>query len=196
MNLSELRTEVYTLTNRPDLEAQTLTAVRAATLKLHQKDFYSKDLFETGVQFTTAEYLQQIEYRALIPRWRALKYLRKTNSAGTEQGKFFDVVVPENVLDGYNQSRTDICYLAGEALQIKSSTEIQYAILGCYVNPNITELGYDSWIAQDHPYAIVFDAAATVFKAVGDTDQFAAYTQLAAEQAQLIQVSNILAQGY
>lgn len=196
MNLSELRAEVYTLTNRPDLVAQTLTAIRAATLKMHQRDFYPKDLFETGIIFTTASYLQQIEYRNLIPLWRAFKYLRKTNLAGTEEGAFFEVVSPENVLDSYKQARKDICYLAGEVLQIKSSTEVQYTILGCYLNPNVTELGYSSWIALDHPYAIVFEAASSVFKMIGDTEQFAAYTQLAAVQAQEIQISNVLAQGY
>ena len=59
MTLNELIAEVYTITNRPDLVAQTLMAVRSATLKLHQSDYYYKDIFETGFQFTSAEYLQQ-----------------------------------------------------------------------------------------------------------------------------------------
>jgi hypothetical protein len=196
MTLNELIAEVYTITNRPDLVAQTLTAVRSATLKLHQSDYYYKDLRENGVSFLTAEYLQQIEYRALFPKWRALKYIRKTDSTGQEQGKFLDIIVPENILDEYKLNRVDVAYVAGEVVQIRSSTQLQYTIVGRYDNPDITQSGYNSWIALDHPYAIVFEAASTVFKMVGDTDQFAAYTSLAAMQLIEVRNSNVLAQGY
>ena len=196
MNLSELRAEVYTITNRPDLVAQTLTAIRAATLKLHQRDYFYKDLFETGISFPAAEYLQQIEYRTLIPRWRSLKYIRKTDVTGTEQGAFLDVIAPENVLDDYKLNKTDVCYVAGEAIKIRSKTQLQYAILGCYRNPDITEATYNSWIALDHPYAIVYEAASGVFKMIGDTEQFAAYSDLAGAQMQEVVISNIQATGY
>lgn len=196
MTLNELIAEVYTITNRPDLVAQTLTAVRSATLKLHQSDYYYKDLRESGVSFLTPEYTQQIEYRTLFSKWRALKYIRKTNSSGQEQGKFLDIIVPENVLDNYNINRNDVCYVAGEVIQIRSSTQVQYTIVGRYDNPDITVAGYNSWIAFDHPYAIAFEAASTVFKMIGDTDQFSAYTQLAALQLIEVRNSNVLAQGY
>lgn len=197
MTLNELIAEVYTITNRPDLVAQTLTAVRSATLKLHQSDYYYKDLFETGASFSTAAYLQQLEYRTLVPRWRALKYIRKTDSAGTDTGSFIEVVsVPEQIIDSYKINRNDVCYVAGEVVQIRSSTELQYIFLGCYRNPDITQTGFESWIAVDHPYAIIFLAASMVFKMIGDTDQFAAYTGLAAMQASDIAVSNVQAIGY
>lgn len=196
MTLNELRQEVYTLTNRPTLVAETLTAIRSATLKLHQSDYYYKDLVENGILFTNALYVQSLDYRTLVPLWRALKYLRKTNSTGTELGAFFEIITPEQVLNNYQIDREDVCYVAGAYLQIRSSTELQYAMMGYYVNPNVTEAGYSSWIALDHPYAIVFEAAATVFKMIGDTEKFAAYTQLAAMQAAEVRMSNIQAQGY
>lgn len=197
MTLNELIAEVYTITNRPDLVGQTLTAVRSATLKLHQQDYFYKDIFETGVTFTTAAYLQQLEYRTLVPRWRALKYIRKTDSTQYADGAFLEVLaVPEMVEDAYRINRNDVCYVAGSVVQIRSSTELQYILLGCYLNPDITVAGYNSWIALDHPYAIVFEAASAVFKMIGDTDQFAAYTLLAREHAAEISISNIQAVGY
>ena len=195
MNLTELQQEVYTLTNRPDLVAETLSAVRAATLKLHQSDYFYKDLFETGVVFTYAAYLQQLEYRDLIPNWRSLKYIRKTDASGSDSLGFFDLIVPENVLDSYTLNRSDVAYVAGSVIQMKSSTEFQYMILGCYVNPDITTSGYDSWIAQDHPYAIIFEAAATVFKMIGDTEKFAAHTGMAQMEKNNLLISNIESTG-
>lgn len=197
MTLTELRNEVYTLTNRPDLVAETLSAIRAATLKLHQQDYYYKDLYETGIDFGVAAYKQQMEYRLLVPNWRALKYIRKTDNTGYDDGQFLEVLaIPEMVEDDYKINKKDVCYVAGTVVQILSSTELRYILLGCYVNPNITEAGYNSWIALDHPYAIVFEAAATVFKMVGDTEKFAAHTALAQMEANNVKISNIQAVGY
>lgn len=192
---TELCDDVYTLTNRPDLIAETKLAVKAATLKLHQSDFFFKDIYETGIVFNAADYTQQIEYRTLITRYRALKYIRKSDSAATP-GDFLSIITPAQVLDQYGISNEDICYVAGEVIQIKSSTELQYAIFGCYINPNIVEASYNSWVALDHPYAIIYEAAVSVFKAIGYDEQATTFSRLAAEQLQLIRVSNIQAEGY
>lgn len=196
MTLTELRQEVYNITNRPSLVVETLTAIRSATLKLHQLDYFYKDIVEAGISFPAAAYVQQIEYRALLPRWRALKYLRKTDSTGEEQGPIFEVIPPESVVDQYRVNRTNVCYVAGAVIQIRAESQLQYCLLGAYVNPDITEGGFNSWLATDHPYAIVFEAAALVFKMIGDTDQFAAYTGLAAMQAAEVRTSNIQPVGY
>lgn len=191
---AELLADVYTLTNRPDLVNETKVAVKAATLKAHQIDFFYKDLFETGIQWSPVAYTQSLDYRTLFPRWRALKYLRKY--ADGVPGKFFDILTPEQVLDSYSLAREDICYGAGEMIEIKSSTEDDYMLLGCYLNPDISETAYSSWVALDHPYAIVYDATATVFKTIGFDEQSAQYRQMVAEQYAMIRQSNILANGY
>ena len=196
MNFAELVDEVYTITGRPDRVAETTAAIKSATLKAHQSDFYYKDIFETGVSFQTSDYLQQLEYRTLIPLWRAVKYLRKYDNSGQAPGKFLSLVLPENTLDRYVVEKTNIYYAAGAYLNIKSDTQEQYYLLGCYLNPDITNLGYNSWVALDHPYAIIFDAAATVFKAIGKDEEAAAYRQLVAEQFAMIKSSNIVATGF
>ena len=195
MNLTELQAEVITITGRPDRVAETLLAVRQATLALHQCDYFYKDLYETGISFTSSAYLQELEYRSLLPLFRSLKFLRKADSSGTP-GDFFEVVQPESIIDGFGYDRTNVCYVAGASIEIKSSTEFQYALLGCYLNPNITTVGYNSWIALDHPYAIVFEAAEKVFKMIGKTEEFAAYKLLRDEEVQRLKISNLQALGY
>ena len=188
--------EVYNLTNRSDLVNETATAVKAATLKVHQSDFYPKDLYETGVSFTTAAYVQSLEYRSIAPNYRALKYIRKTDADATDTGKFLEIVTPEKVVDDYKLNRTDIAYLAGSVIQIKSSTELQYIYFGCYVHPDVTSTGYNSWIADEHLYAIVFEAAGMVFKMIGFDEQAAMNKQLAGELLQEVRSSQLLAVGY
>lgn len=196
MTLAELIVEVYTITGRADRVAETLSAVRSATLKAHQSDFYAKDLVENIIAFNTAEFVQNLDYRALLSRWRALKYIRKYNITSGTPGKFLSTVVPENVMDKYAIQQQDICYIAGQFLQINSSTQEQYYILGNYLNPDITEVGYSSWVALDHPYAIVYDAAATVFKAIGKDEESSAMRSLVQEQYADIKISSLSTTGF
>lgn len=196
MTLTELIQEVYTITGRPDRVADTLSAIKAATLKCHQSDYYYKDMFESGIAFDSADYVQSLDYRALLPRYRALKYLRKYDVSTNTPGKELDIILPEQVLDDYKVQKGDICYVAGSYIQINSMTSEQYYLMGCYLNPDITEAGYNSWVALDHPYAIIFEAAGGVFKAIGKDEEAAAYRQTSAEQISMIKMSNISPVGF
>lgn len=188
--------QVYTLTNRPDLVAETELAVKQATLKGHQSDYYYRDILETAINFGAASYFQTLGVKGLLPRYRAVKWARKYDAVGEEAGKFFDLVLPEQTLDSYNQNRTDIMYAAGDVLQFRSSTEFQYILFGCYQNPELSSASYNSWIAQDHPYYIVTEATRIVFKAIGYDAQEATFNRLAMEQLQGLKLSNIVAGGY
>jgi len=198
MTLAELIQEVYGITGRPDRVAETLSAIKAATLKAHQSDYYWKDILEAGAAFPTAEYLQTWDYRTTLPFWRSAKYFRKydqtTNPA--TPGKLLTKVVTENVFDDYSIEKKDIWYAAGGFIQLRSSTKEDTYLFGAYMNPNVTDSGYNSWIALDHPYAIVFDAAATVFKAIGKDEEAASYRNMVAEQISMLRASNIDSVGY
>ena len=189
-----LLADVYTITNRSDLEAETSMAVRAATLKLHQSDFYPRDLVESRVQFSTADYFQALAYKALFPGMRALSYVRKYES--DEPTQFLDLVSPTNILDSYSLAKENIAYLAGEVVQIRSNTQITDVLLGFYNNPTTLPDTYASWIADLYPFAIVTEAAAQVFKMIGKDEEAAMYKQLSMEQAMIVRNSNITAEGF
>lgn len=196
MTLAELIAEVYTLTGRPDRVAETASAIKSATLKAHQCDFFYKDIFESGVSFSSSEYVQNLDYRTLIPLWRAVKYLRKWDVNTGTAGKFITLITPAQLMDRYGVEKDDIYYAGGAELTIKCSSPQQYFLLGAYVNPDITTAGYNSWVALDHPFAIIYDAAATVFKAIGKDEEAAAMRGLVAEQIAMVRTSNILPEGY
>ena len=196
MTLAELLAEVYTITGRPDRTAETSLAVRSATLKAHQSDYYYKDIYEVGVDFGTSLAIQDLDYRNILPKWRALKYLRKYDYVNSAPGKELDIILPEQIFDRYSTQKADICYVAGAYIHINSSDAQQYYLLGCYLNPDITDAGYNSWVALDHPYIIILDAAATVFKSIGKDEEAAAYRNLVAEQIAMLKMSNIDAVGF
>lgn len=189
-----LLNDVYTITGRPDLTAESSYAVRAATLKLHQSEFYPRDLKETAIRFSTPGYFQTISYSTLFPRFRSLSYVRKFE--GGEPTNFLKVITPTNVLDSYNVDKENVCYLAGDVIQIRSLTSVSDILLGFYENPITLEDTYDSWIADLYPFAITTEAAATVFKMIGKDEETSMYRQLAAEHTLIVRNSNILAEGF
>lgn len=193
---AEVLDEVYNLTKRRDLVAETKTAVKAATLKAHQSDYYYKDLFETGIQFLTSELIQDLAYREVIPNFRSLKYIRRSDINADQNGPFFTLLTPEQILDPYGVNKENICYVAGEVIHIRSDAAFQYMFFGCYVNPNITEGAYNSWVSTDHLYAIVFEAARVIFKTIGYDEESSTYEKLVTEQFQLLKAANIDAHGY
>jgi len=204
MTLTELTQQVYTITNRPDRIAETLSAIQSATLKMHQSDFYWKDIFEAGYNAgsNAIAYEHDIDYRSIIPLFRAWKYIRKWSPDLTGQnplgcpGKLLTLVEPMNVFDDYHAQKTDVYYGAGQYVHVKSSTLDQYYILGCYINPNITSSLYSSWIAIDHPFAIIYEAAAMVFKAVGKDEEATTYRTLNADQIGILKQNNVTALGF
>ncbi len=206
-DLNSLVQKVFTITNRPDLQAETELAVKSAILQAHRLDYFPKDLREETLKFTTAEYLQAIEYKTLFPRFKSLKYIRKYDNSTTPpsnnlwyengMGSFLKMLTPEQVLDRYSFQLADVCYLAGSLLQIKSSTKLGYVVLGFYQYPDVTPAGFNSWIADECEEGIYFLAAAIVFGTVLSNQSAAGANQAQASQAlkQLVS-TNILGEGY
>jgi len=198
-SLTSLIDDVFLLTNRPDLVGETTLAVRNATLKAHSLDFFPKDLFETGVQFDYPQSQQTLEYKTLVPRWRALKYIRTyvpDSTGGGCPGPMLEVVTPDSLIDSYGRHRPNVCYVAGLNLQIRTTTAQQYYLLGCYVYPDVTTDNYSSWIADEQPSLIQYEAAATIFKSIGFDEQEAAYRRMLLDEYALLKQNNILANGY
>ena len=186
MTFDELVSEVHLITNRPDLVNETKSAIKAATLKGHKSDFYSKDIFEAGIEFAASDYTQSLDYINIMANFRAFKYVRRVDSAADNMGKFFEIITPEESLDSYGANRTDIAYVAGRVLEIKSAVMFKYALVGAYVLPIVREGVYRSWIAEQCPHFIVYEAARIIFRSIGQIEESNAYSQLMAEELQLL----------
>jgi hypothetical protein len=193
---ADMLTQVYTITGRSDLVTETTLALRQATLKAHNSDFFPLDIYEFAINFSSAAYYQQLDYQTLVPLWRSLKYIRKYDSVGQTAGKFLKIITPELLMDKYQVEQTDIVYIAGTQLQIKTSDSNQYFLVACYVNPNTDPANYSSWIANVQDTVIVTIAATIVFKMIGFDEQAQSYAALAADQLAMLKESYLLANGW
>ena len=192
----QMLADVYEITNRPDLVGETTAAVKAATLKAHHSDFYSKDIHEEAFSFPAASYRQSFDYIQAVDNFRSFKYARKADDACDDAGVFFCIITPEESLDSYGRNRTDVAYVAGRVLEMRSSTKFDRFLLGCYIHPIVRTGAYCSWIAMQYPYAIIYEACRVVFKAIGKSEESAQMTGLVAEEYGLLKLSNIQDVGY
>ena len=197
VSLSSLISDVYLLTNRPSLEGETALAVKAATLKAHTSDDYIYDFQENSIQFDAAGYFQSLDVKTVFPFWRKARYLRIYDNTqyGGGPGRILTYIEPEKVVDEFSANRTDIWYQAGSNLQIRTSTQAQYFLVGYYKNPDVTNNGYSSWIADNYPMAIVYEAAAIIFKTIGYDEQVVTYRGMVAEQMQLLKQTSLTGVG-
>lgn len=196
MNFAELLTEVYALTNRPDLVAESTSAIKAATIKAHSSDYYSKDIYETGVSFDTTATKQSLDYPALITNFRTLKYIRRVENEFDESGVFFEVLTPDELLDSYGHNKADVAYIAGRVIELRGSVAFSKCLLGAYVFPITTETNYSSWVADMYPYAIIYEAARVVFAIIGLSEQADSFGRLVAEEYQLLRMLGLTDVGY
>ena len=197
MTFAELLIEVYNITDRPDLIDLTKSAVKAATLKAHQTDFYSKDIFEQSYIFAAPDYTQSLDIITEIPNYRALKYLRLVDESTDEAAKLITVLTPDEILDEWGRERTNVAYVAGRIIQIKASVEFTKILLGAYVSPVVTpEASYSSWVADLYPYAIVHEAARVIFASIAMDAEKNSQKELVAEQYAELKINAITDIGY
>lgn len=203
MTLAELLAEVYALTNRPDLSAESTSAIKAALLKMHHVDFFYKDLQAALVSLPGTDFVASFE-TSLLPRFRAMKFIRKwyATSLNTQvwpaangmAGPFLTLKEPSDILSSYGRELLDIYYVAGTSVNIRTSDAPPKLLVSWYQNPNATLAGLNAgtdWVCIEHPFAIVFDAASSVFKMIGYDEQSARFSQLVSEQIALLRISNI-----
>lgn len=193
MNFAELVAEVLVIVKRPDLQTRIEQSVRAATLKMHQSDFFYKDLYETAVQFERADVIQNFLPTEIYPNFRKVKYIRYW--AGGIDGAPLQFLTPiqiENALDAYKQIKDNVYYMAGQLLQVRTCPAVERVLFGAYLHPIITPAeSYKSWIADEYPYAIIYEAARAIFRSIGFQEQAGEYATLMSEVLTEIKLSSV-----
>lgn len=192
--IASLTQDIYAVTKRPDLVSATQLHLKNALLKAHSSDFFERDVLETNFQFATAAPIYQLEYKTLVPRMRSMKYLTVIDPVSLQFVRELEGIPVKKFRDGYGYIRTDVYYLAGNTVQIRVCDESKTFGLGCYMYPDTT-LTEPSWIADEFPFAIVYEAARTLFRTIGYDEQSANMEKLVAEAMREVTMVGITTTG-
>lgn len=169
MTLGEMCALVMTGTGRPDLIADTQLAVRRATLWYHGYENWFRDLREKQFNFAETGYQFQINIANQLNRFKQIRYIRYYDPLAGMVGDYVKPCEPDNLFDEFRAQKTDIYYVAGSVLNIKSGSPQSALIIGWYEMPDI--INYQSWIADLYPFAIVDHAIGTVKYQVGEVEE-------------------------
>lgn len=198
MSLAQLKADVMTIVKRPDLDAMVELHVRMATLKCHQSDYYPRDIVNVNYNTGALGTFKTVALANASTNFRAFNYIQKSEATRDDSRAYdmFDIIDANNLFDEYNQYKTNITYVAGSNVILRSSEDVQYIYFSSYVNPDVTPGNFSSWIDAVQPYVIICEAARTVFSSIGYQEMSALYERLTMEQLMLLKQNNIRVAGY
>lgn len=184
--------EVISVTNRPELTAETAIALRQAVRAAHKSHKFWRDLtVVTKSSLSASDALQTISITSDLPRFRQMAYVK----SGTTD-KFYRPVDISDLVDSYSLLKVDVYYIAGTDIKLRAySPETSYDF--CYYQYPIVSptSSFDSWIADEHRDLLVAWAASTVCAMVGEQEIKSRMDQLVAiGLADLVQ-DNVVAEG-
>lgn len=179
-SLAQLQADVLTIVKRPDLIDAIALHVKNAILKVHSSDYYLPDLYENTFQFAVSATQYSLDTKALVSRWRKIKYLNVADPTTGEPIRELKPIQVLQTVDAYNTIKDYVFYEAGNYLQIRASGGEQVYGFGCFLYPDTT-LVTPSWIVDQFPYAVQYEAARTLFKSIGFDEQSASMERLVSE---------------
>lgn len=196
MNYAELVDNVVTVTGRDELVPQIQYAIAKATLKLHSADLWNRDLVEkiVGVVSTFAP-RYMIDVKSEFPRFRKIQYLNGYDVTSKTVICELQQQSPISIGDNYGRLVNQIYYLSGDMITIRSVIALTNVLAGFWALPPVDNANYKSWIADVAPYAIIDEASAEIFGAVGDAEEATRRRKMFEGNVALIRVSDIEAAG-
>lgn len=198
MTFDEMVQQVIIDTNRPDMTYTTAggsgeipQAVQFATHLMHTKQgrYFPQDFRESEITFDTPAYFQTLDVSTAFTLFRGLNYIRKLGTgdlmqsnpllpplpgyyrATSREAVFLRIVDAVQFFDEiYGLENQDICWRAGDTVNLKSSTNMSKVKVGWFTFPDISIATYNSWIARDYPFAIIYAAESKIFTSIGQQD--------------------------
>jgi len=191
--------DCYSLTVRPDLVAETAIAVRKATMKFHQADGWKNDIITSLIPLPVTTSGDSFSYRYTLDLTQAgsLPYFRKISSIDEYNNPLigneyhFKELDNDRIFDDYMLEDINYYYRAGQAIQLRVNKQLTTLSVDYWRYPDVTPTGYTSWIAQQFPDAIVCEATATIFAAIGKSDEAQRYAAMFAENLAMLRMTEI-----
>lgn len=208
MNYSELVAAVVDITDRGENPSAIQYAVAKATLKFHLADFWLRDVVELVVPPEALGLAPRYEIyvSTALPGFRKISYINAYDDVTDPENPLVMQTFTENspayIKDVYGNRKQNVYYLAGDVITLwawggsypsPQQDSIPKFLIGYYKSPLVQASNYSSWIAEIAPFAIVDEACAEIFGAVGDDDQAKRRRDMFAANLQLIRINDVQA---
>lgn len=176
MTYTDLFDEIKLLTNRGDIDLKIAVALRLTTLRVHNAEFWWRDLVEADAAFASSNVVA-INTNALT-RFRQVCYIQYKDLATGMVGKLLDEIDPTAIFDNDNYMRTDVWYMAGTVINANFEFPTSGARIGYWQNPDVTPGGYNSWIKDQLPDILVQGSLAYLYNTLGKQEEARSINQM------------------
>jgi hypothetical protein len=168
----DMQSQVNVYTKRPELVSLTDSAIRMATLRAHQVDFFSRDQLNGALAYTVPSsgqpYVDIAGIYTTFPKLRTPDFMQSLDATTLYPSENLEYVVDfKNFWDEWNILRSSVFTLLGSTLRMSSAANTGRLQLYYYGNPDVTTLGYSSWIADLYKEELAMWAAAIVWMRSG-----------------------------
>lgn len=168
----EMQAAVIAQTKRPELVTLTDSAIRMATLRAHQVDFFSRDQASVPILYTPLVsnqiYVDYATIYAGLPLLRTPDFMQSVDQATLLPTENLEFVVDYKYFwDEYNELRQSIFTLVGSTLRARTISNTGRFDLYYYKNPDVSTGLYSSWIADLYKEELAMWAAAIVWMRSG-----------------------------
>lgn len=183
MNYTDIFAEVISITNRPDLQAETALAIRSATLAMHGFAMFPRDLATVSIAdgITAGSNDVTIDGPTELPGLRGLSRVVRLDSQGAQlEFPEIEIVELDDLLDPvYGTPKDNVAYIAGTSVRVLCNAGVTALRVSYFKLPTVLPIDqYSSWIADIYPDGIITMAAAKVFKIIGD-ERWAVFDNMA-----------------
>lgn len=195
----QLQTDIYNLTKRPDMQAETAIAIRKATLKLHNADTWKNDLTNTiyalpanpSTDLVSFRYAIDMTQVAYFPYFRKIKSIYEYNNPLTGREQFYKELEVDRIQDDYLLEDINYWYQAGRQVNLRANKSLTNLNITYYRFPDVTAANYTSWIADQFPDMVIEEACAKLFKTIGKDTEAQAYSNMFEENLAMLRISEI-----
>lgn len=213
--LNSLAADAYTITNRPDLVAETLLSLRKAIRKYHGADTFKRDLAITRIDMTAQTPMMPNQYRwnldlslfAQLRRFKGVNYptdlvppYNQTPAPlvdwtlGSTRAREYHEVAPDNLFDSYGYERQNYFFVTGNTVTLKSGWYVDYLDFAYYqwpIVPTDPTATLASWIVNEYPDAVIEEASGAVFKMIGKDEEYQRFRDMFAENLAIIKATAV-----
>lgn len=176
MLLSEIIDDVVDTLGRPDLQKFVSVRVRQQLKTLHALDNWPLDLVEHIVTVQNPGLLVRM---TLPPRCRKLFQIIPMSLDGQRQQLSTDCletigyqeIDPRKIIGFHNEVAQDYYYLAGDALNIKTSTQPPKLLVSYYAYPDLTSDNAVTWLTEFWPELVTYRCLYICYKMLGNLEQ-------------------------
>lgn len=191
--------DVYALTARPDLAAETALAIRKATMKSHMAETWKNDISNVIITLPVLDNTVEVSWRYSLdltssvnfPLYRKLSSIDEYNNPLTGYEIHFKELDNDRILDEYFLEDINYYYQAGQQVNLRANKWLVQLSVDYYKYPDITPATYTSWISDQFRDMIVCEAAASVFRTIGKDSEATSYGNMFAENLLMLQMSEI-----